>query len=215
MMRANRSRTAQPLRGAETHSAMGAWGLGLTVVVLLMFVAGFASAALYLETGTPQAGGSDQSVGSGWPPSGIEVPGRGLALSALALLGAGGLALSWATQRLTRRSEQPAAILVAAGAGCWIAAALVLTADLRGVGFSFDEHAYTSVYWTLTVATIVFTVVGMVMASGVLVQMLTGVVDPGRHLELVVTAAYGWFIFASAAVMLGLVHLLPIAGGGP
>lgn len=194
---------------------MGAWGLGLTVVVLLMFVAGLASAALYLETGTPQAAAGDEALGSGWPPGGIEVPGRGLALSALALLGAGGLALSWATHRLTRVSERLAAILVAVGTGCWVAAALVLAADLRAIGFSWDEHAYTSVYWTLTIATIVFTVVGMVMASGVLVQMLTGVVDAGRHLELIVTAAYGWFTFVSAAVLLGLVHLLPLAGGEP
>lgn len=213
-MRATRSRTAQPLRGDATHSAMGTWGFGLTVVVLVMFLAGLASAALYLETGSPRQDATGAPAGTGWPPEAIGVPGAGFAALSLVLLAVGSVCLAVATNRLRTRAPQAAGLLVAAGAGAWTSGALVLAADLRRVGFSWDEHAYTSVYWTFTVAVIVFAGIGALMAFSVLVQLIVGVVDASRHLELIVTAGFGWVVLATAGLLLGLVHLLPLVAGG-
>lgn len=214
MMRATRSRTAQPLRGDVTHSAMGAWGFGLTVVVLVMFFAGLATAALYLETGSPRQDGTAGPTGAGWPPGPIGIPSARPALVSVVLIAVGSVGLVLATSRLGRGSAQPAGLFVLASVGAWVASALVLTSDLGRLGFAWDEHAYTSVYWTFTIAVIVFTGIEALMAFSVLVQLVVGVVDSERHLELIVIAGFGWVVLATAVLLLGLVHLLPVVGGG-
>lgn len=210
-MRADRSRTAQPLRGPRTQRAMGAWGLMLTLLVLAMFVAGLATAALYLETGQPgQVGGA-----TAWPPDGIHRPGWGRAGVSLLLTAAATIAIVAAARTMASGRPPTAAAIVFTSVAAWVAAALMLAADLASVPFRWDEHAYTSVYWVLTGTTIIFVAIAVLVAGSVLIQILTGVVDADRNLELTTTAGYAIFTLATAVVLLGLVHLLPIVADSP
>lgn len=202
-MTVEHSRSAETLGDAPSGAAMGTWGLWLTIVVLTMFVAGLATAALYLETGQPS-----------WPPEEFTVPGRGRGLLALGLAVVGAGAVSWALGRIraTRRRASASGLLAATAA--LTASVLVLASDLRSVGFRWDEHAYTSVYWSLTGGTMLFLAVGVLMVAAVLVQSVTGLIDERRHLELSNTAIYVWFACGTSVVLLALVHLLPTVGGG-
>ncbi len=207
-----RSRSAEPLRGTQTAHAMGVWGLVLALIALVMFMAGLAAAALYLETGQPRdvvTGEAD----SGWPPPHIEVPARHLAVLALLAIVATGLALSAAVRRVAVGASQRASQLVALGLATAVTAVILLVVDLQRVSFGWDEHAYASVYWALTGAASLFVGVVALMAASILVQLLTGVVDAHRHLEVLNTAIFGWFTVLASGILLGLVHVLPVVSG--
>jgi heme/copper-type cytochrome/quinol oxidase subunit 3 len=211
-MSANRSRSAQPLRDDQTAQAMGVWGLVLGLIVLLMFVAGLAAAALYLETGQPRAAVTGEQE-TGWPPPGIEVPSSAMAgLAFVALVGTG-VALTAAVRRMASDAAQHATLLTAIGLVTAVSAGIALVADLQRAPFGWGEHAYTSIYWALTGATILFVGVAAVMAASLLVQLLTGVIDARRHLEMFNTMVYAWFTVLASAVLLALVHLLPVVAG--
>jgi heme/copper-type cytochrome/quinol oxidase subunit 3 len=213
-MSANISRSAQPLRGERTAAAMGVWGLVLGLIVLLMFMAGLAAAALYLETGQPRAEVTGEQQ-DGWPPPHIAIPARHLAGIAVVVLLAGVAALSAAIRRIAAGAEQQATFLVTLGMlGCTTAVVL-LVADLQATPFHWSDHAYTSIYWALTGSTALFVGVAAIMAGSVLVQLLVGVVDARRHLEVFATAVYGWFCVLAAVILLSLVHLLPLVAGSP
>lgn len=213
-MTANRSRTAEPLRGDQTAHTMGLWGLVLGLIVLVMFTAGLAAAALYLETGQPRADVTGEGTG-GWPPGGIDVPAR--LLAGWALVGAVGaaLALTTALRRVAAGAAQQAALFVGVGLTAALASAVLLVIDLQRAPFGWDDHAYTSTYWALTGTTILFVGVAVLLAVSVLVQLLAGVIDARRHLELYLTTVYGWFTVGISGLLLALVHLLPVVAASP
>jgi heme/copper-type cytochrome/quinol oxidase subunit 3 len=206
-----RSRSAIPISDRPRGGAMGTWGLWCTLIVLAMFIAGLAAAALYLETARPAP---TIDADAGWPPAGIEVPGMGLAALALALVVVGALAAGRSRAELVVADGRRAALALAVALASWTGAVLVLVADLGNAPFRWDEHAATSVYWAHTSMTVVLVGVAALMAAAVLTQLLTGVVDRERHLELVNTVIYGWFTVGAAVVLLALVHLLPRLAGG-
>jgi heme/copper-type cytochrome/quinol oxidase subunit 3 len=207
-----RSRSAIPISDRPRGGAMGTWGLWCTLIVLAMFIAGLAAAAFYLETARPAPTATD--LDAGWPPAGIEIPGLGLAGLALALVVGGAVATMRSRARLLAGDGRASALALALATTSWTGAVLVLVADLANAPFRWDEHAATSVYWVHTGITILFVGVAVLMAAAVLTQLLTGVVDRERHLELVNTVIYGWFAVGAAVVLLGLVHLLPRVAGG-
>jgi heme/copper-type cytochrome/quinol oxidase subunit 3 len=203
MMAIETSRTTQPVTENPRGGAMGTWGLWLGIIVQLMFTAGLATAALYLETNQPA-----------WPPEGIQVPGRGWAWLSVALAAAGSAGTTWALWRMRSGGRRLAALSLAWGGLAYTGSVVALAADLRAAGFRWDEHSYTSVYWSLTGFAITYLSIGAMMIAAVLVQTVTGVVDERRHLELSNTAMYVWVAFATSAGLLALVHYLPAVGGG-
>lgn len=100
-----------------------------------------------------------------WPPAGVAAPPRALpALAALALA-SGGIA-AWCGKRAFCAGRRPRA-RAAMGAGV-IAVFVYLgveCAHLARLGFGFREHAYGSIYWTLTWVTMAFAL-GMVALLG-------------------------------------------------
>lgn len=203
MMAIETSRTTQPVTENPRGGAMGTWGMWLGIIVQLMFTAGLATAALYLETNQPE-----------WPPEGIEVPGRGWAWLSVALAAAGSAATTWALARMRAGSRRQAALNLAWGGAAYTGSIVALVVDLGAAGFRWDEHAYTSAYWSLTGFVITYLGIGAMMIAAVLVQTMTGVVDEHRHLELSNTAGYVWVAFGTSAALLALVHYLPAVGGG-
>lgn len=203
MMAIETSRTTEPVTENARGGAMGTWGLWLGIIVHLMFTAGLATAALYLETNQPR-----------WPPAGIPVPGRGWALLSMAFAGAGAAAATWALRHIKDADRRMAALSLTWGGAALTGAVVALIADLRAVEFRWDDHAYTSVYWTLTGFAITYLAIGVMMVAAVLVQSVTGLIDERRHLELSITTVYLWFAFLTSIVLLALVHYLPAAGGG-
>jgi cytochrome c oxidase subunit 3 len=181
---------------------MGTWGAMLSVIVLLMFLAGLAAAALYLHSGQPA-----------WPPEGISRPDRTRAgISVLLALAAAGV-LVLGRSRLLGGARRPAAMRLLLSLALHGAAIWVLAADLQAVGFRWDEHAYTSLYWVLTGMAMLALGTGALMVASVLIQVLTGVVDPARNLELDTTLVMVLFGVVTTMVLMALVHLLPSPGG--
>lgn len=196
------SRTADTLPGAGRGAAMGTWGMWLGLIVMAMFVAGLAAAALYLHTGQ-----------EAWPPEGIERPGSGLAVLATVLAFAAAATLTVGLVRIGASARRRAAVAMALASVLLVAAVTTLVADIQGLTFRWDVHAYGSVYWILTAGAAFFLSVGVLMTGATLLQAVVGLVDEGRHLELTNTVYYLWFTALTTAVLLGLVHLLPAVTG--
>jgi heme/copper-type cytochrome/quinol oxidase subunit 3 len=211
-MSSHRSRTAQPLEPGQTTQAMGVWAVALTLLVLVMFVAGLSAAPLYLETGQPRADVTGEPDPH-WPPEGIDAPDRTPAGLAMLVIAGAALSVGASVRRTANAAVGPARLLLAAAVMAAVGAVVLLVRDLQRVPFGWQDHAFTSVYWALTGVTALFVGVLALMAAAALVQHLTGVVDARRHLELVVTAIYGGFTVAASAILLGLVHLLPTIAG--
>ncbi len=197
------SRTAHPVTDTPRGAAMGTWALWLTVIVLAMLVAGLSTAALYLETG-PEP----------WPPDEFQVPGRGPAWLAIALTTVATAGATYALWRIKTASRRLAALSLAWSSAALTGAVIALVASLAGAGFRWDEHAYTSAYWSLTGFVITFMGVGLIVLAAVLTQTVAGLVDEHRHLELTNAVIYLWFVLGASTVLLALVHYLPAAGEG-
>jgi cytochrome c oxidase subunit III len=193
-----RSRTAHPIGEEPRGLTMGSWGMWLTITALTTAVAGFAAAGLYLHTGQ-----------EAWPPEGITRPGVGEAVVSVLLALAGAAIAHRARAQVRTGDYQPASLGMIAGIGLLLGSVLVLARDLTEAGFRWDEHAYTSLYWVLTVLAATFVGIGLLMLASVLVQRLVGAVDESRMLELDVTVGYLWWAAGAAAALLAVVHLLP------
>jgi heme/copper-type cytochrome/quinol oxidase subunit 3 len=176
----------------------------LTLTALSTALAGLAAAGLYLHTGQ-----------DAWPPPEVTAPGGGRALAALALAAVGAGLAHAARLRLRAGAEEVATSLLFGAMVASSGTVLVLANDLAAAGFRWDVHAYTSVYWVMTVTAACFAAVGVLMLAAVGVQRLTGVVDPARMLELEVAAGYVWWSVAAIAVCLAVVHLLPDPAAAP
>jgi heme/copper-type cytochrome/quinol oxidase subunit 3 len=213
-MTANRSRSAQPIGDRAHGAAMGTWGLWQTIIVLAMFSLGLLAAPLYLETAQPRQPLTGEPR-PGWPPEGIPVPGVGRAVGALLLVAVAAVVLLAAQRYVRAGLERLGTIMVTTSGVVMAVATGVLVADLGAAPFRWDEHAYTSVYWVLTGMTLTLTGAGVILLGSVVVQLLTGIVDADRHLELVNANWYVWSVLVLSAVLLAGAHLHPrIAGGG-
>lgn len=207
-MRAERSRTVIPIRERAHGVAMGGWGLWLTIIVMVMFVAGLAAAPLYLETGQPRATVTGE-IGSGWPPPGLPLPGLGRAAAAI-LLGALGAGLVTGALRAVREGAVRVTGILLLAAGVLLSGSVAtIVADVAAAPFRFDVHAYASTYWILSIVAAIFLGVAVLMVAGVLVHVLTGVVDAARHLELGNAAVFVWTALGLATVLLLMVHVHP------
>jgi heme/copper-type cytochrome/quinol oxidase subunit 3 len=204
-----RSRSAQLVTDRPRHGAMGSWGLWLTLVVLAMFIAGLATAALYLEAALPRPT-FEESL---WPPAGIPIPPMGRAVLSFVLGCVGAGVLVWACVQLSRGALRSSALTIGISILVFGASAFVLGYDLREAPFGWNEHAYTSVYWVHTAFGLFFIAIAALLAVSVLLQLLTGLVDRERHLEAINAATYGIFAALANGVLLALVHLLPRGGG--
>lgn len=196
-----RSRTVIPLSedGTLQGQAVGMWGMWQTIIVLVVGTAGFATAALYLHSGQPD-----------WPPPGVTPPGIGAgALSVVLAFGACGAGLV-ARRRLLADARPDTALALLAAIGLLVAAIAVLAFDLASVPFRWDEHVYTSMYWTFTGVVAVFHGTAVLMLGSVLLQRLSGLLDRERMLELDVTLLMVFFTAGAALVLLGLLHWLPV-----
>ncbi|MCC5949239.1 MAG: hypothetical protein JJT89_12365 [Nitriliruptoraceae bacterium] len=207
-MRADRSRTVIPIRERAHGVAMGGWGLWLTIIVMVMFVAGLSAAPLYLETAQPRAPITGE-VSAGWPPPGIALPAMGRAVLAI-VLGALGAGLVGGALRAVREGAvRLTGILLLAGVALLAGSVVTIVLDIAAAPFSYDEHAYTSTYWILSSIGAVFLGTAVLMAAAVLVHVLTGVVDAERHLELGNATVYVWTCVALTTVLLIMVHVHP------
>lgn len=203
-MSVHASRTAEPLPDKGRGAPVGTWGLLIGMIAISMFVAGLAAAALYLQTG--------QEV---WPPDGIVRPSPVRAMVALATAASGVVAAQVALGRLRQDDPRGGAVASVVALTALTAACVLLVVDLGGLSFRRDVHAYASIYWILTAASTAFLALGGVAVGVVFLQMLVGLVDRDRHLELSVTVLWLWYALAVSLVLLGLVHGLPrVAGSG-
>lgn len=207
-MLADRSRTVIPIRDRAHGVAMGGWGLWLTIIVMVMFVAGLSAAPLYLETAQPRAAVTGE-VSAGWPPPGIALPGIGRAVLAVLLAGLGAGLVTGALRAVREGAVRLTGILLLVAIVLLTGSVATLVVDLANVPFAYDLHAYTSTYWILTIIGAIFTGVAVLMTSAVLVHVLTGVVDAARHLELGNAAVFVWTTFTLMTVLLVMVHLHP------
>lgn len=196
-----RSRTVIPITedGTLHGQAVGMWAMWQALVVLAVGTAGFATAALYLHSGQPA-----------WPPPGITAPGVGLAVLAMALGAGACIPMVVARRRLRADARPDTAVALLATMGLLLAAIIVLAIDLAGLDFRWDEHAYTSIYWVFYGVVIAYHATTLLLLGSVLLQRLSGLLDPDRMLELENTLLMVLFTAAAAVVLLGLVHWLPV-----
>ncbi len=202
-MSIERSRTAIPVVDRPPGLTMGSWGMWLALTALSTGIAGLAAAGLYLHSGQPA-----------WPPPPLTRPASGYAvlLIVFALLGA--LAAQRAKVTLRRDEPRPANSAMALSLLALLASVITAGVDLANSGFRWDAHAYTSLYWALTIIAAMWIGIGVLMVASVLVQQLVGVVDSRRMLELEVTVGYLVWAVLAAAVLLAVVHLLPDPASG-
>jgi hypothetical protein len=200
-MLGRRSRTVIPLSedGVLRGQAVGMWGMWQTIIVLVVGTAGFATAALYLHSGQ-----------GAWPPPGVEPPGAGPgALSVALAFGACGAGVV-ARRRLLADAQPDSAVALLTAIGLLLGAIAVLLFDLASLPFRWDEHVYTSLYWTFTGVVAVYHGTAVLMLGSVLLQRLSGLLDDKRMLELDTTLLMVFFTAGAALVLLGLLHWLPV-----
>lgn len=174
------------------------WGMGAMILVVSIAVATLLYAYFYIRI-----------ENTAWPPAAIPLPNWPVALAAGAFIGLSGLAGWWAERRIRAGSVGGLrlglllAFLLAAGA------AAVVAVDMINLPFSYDTHAYGSVFYALAAALIVITALGLVF--NLLAQMWAwrGRFHAGHYTTVSTTALY----FYGLAALWWLV--LAVLYGGP
>ena len=144
-----------------------------------------------------------------WPPPGTGEPGLGRVAVAAALVVAGGLAVRAALARV-RVADQPgfvralAAALALAGAGV-----VVQLADVAGLEFGGTEHAYGSIFWTLTGFLAVVAVVALIMVALALYWAVRGQYTARRDANVANVARFWAAMVVMWVVGFGTLYLGP------
>jgi heme/copper-type cytochrome/quinol oxidase subunit 3 len=192
------SRTAFPIRDAKQGGAIGTWGIWLTMALLGTALAGLVVSGIYLYWGQ-----------EAWPPEDFSAPARGLGALALVLSVAAAATCLAALRALRAGLEQLSGHVLFGGLALGLASIAAMVRDLATVGWRWDEHVYTSLYWIFVGNAVLFVAIAVMMTAAVLVQRLANALDVDRHLELEITVVFWGYAVLTVASMFGVVHLLP------
>jgi cytochrome c oxidase subunit I+III len=146
------------------------WGMGLMILFAAIAFAALLLSYFYLRLENPR-----------WPPPGIAEPGLTRALVAAALVVASGAAVRAALARVRAADQHGfirglAAALVLAGSG-----AVVQLLDITGLDFGGTDHAYGSIFYTLTWFVAVVAVGALIMVALALYWAVRGQYTARRH----------------------------------
>jgi heme/copper-type cytochrome/quinol oxidase subunit 3 len=195
-----RSRTVIPLDDDTLirGRAVGLWGMWQAIIVLVVATAGLVAAALYLHSGQPA-----------WPPPDVTAPSVMPAALSTALAIAACFTVVGARRRLLAEARPDTAIALLATLALLVASIAVLAVALSNAPFRWDEHVYTSLHWTFYATVMTYHATTVLMVGAVLLQRLSGLLDPRRALELDNTILMVFFTTIAAIALLGVVHYLP------
>jgi cytochrome c oxidase subunit I+III len=177
---------------------VAAWGMGLMILFAGVAFSALLLSYFYLRLGNPR-----------WPPPPIAEPGLARALVAAALVVAGGGAVRAALGRV-RAADQAgfiralAAALVLAGIGV-----VVQLVDAAGLGLRGTEHAYGSIFWTLTGFLAVVAAAGLIMVALALYWAVRGQYSVRRHANVANLARFWAALVAMWVVGFGTLYLGP------
>jgi cytochrome c oxidase subunit I+III len=149
---------------------VAAWGTALVILVVAVGFAGLVLSYFYLRLDNPL-----------WPPPGIPAPGLARATAAAALVVASGAAVRAALRRVRAADQRGfiaalAAALALAGGG-----AVVQLLDIAQLGFGWNDHAYGSIFFTLTGFIAVVAVAALIVVALTLYWATRGHYTARRH----------------------------------
>ncbi len=183
---------------ASARNAPGWWALLIALLIDGSLFASLVFSYFYLWLDAPV-----------WPPASSSIGGWLWPLLALGLLAASEPVVSWARKRgLEGRLQAQQLALgaaIALGAGFLVAHLIALSQALGAP----QEHAYSSVAWTLAGFHAVHLVVAILALVFVWLRARRGYGGPHRHLETRVAAGLWRYVVGQGIVAWAVVHLFP------
>lgn len=188
-------------REYNPHSEVGWWGMVLFCMTEGTLFAYFIGSYFYL--------GSD--AGRFWPPAGIEDPTLPLPLSMTALLVSSSVVL-WLAEKALERGRRAwyragTAAAIALGAGFLALQVMEYREKLKH--FTAPQHAYASLFYTITGFHGTHVAFGLLMLLWALLREVTGRLDPERPLAVKTVSLYWHFVDGVWLVILTSLYLSP------
>jgi cytochrome c oxidase subunit I+III len=174
------------------------WGMGLMILFVGIAFSALLLSYFYLRLENPT-----------WPPPGIGEPGLTRPLVAAALTVAGGAAVSAALARVRAADQHGfiralAAALVLAGGG-----AVLQLLDVAALGLHGTQHAYGSIFFTLTGFLAVVAAAGLIMVASTLYWAVRGQYSARRHANVANVARFWAAMVVMWVVGFGTLYLGP------
>jgi cytochrome c oxidase subunit I+III len=174
------------------------WGMGLMILFVGIAFASLLLSYFYLRLENPL-----------WPPPGIAEPGLARAMVAAALVVASGAAVRAALRRVRATDQRGfilglAGALVLAGGG-----ALVQFLDVAQLDFGGTDHAYGSIFYTLTWFVAVVAVGALIMVALSLYWAVRGDYTVRRHANVANIARFWAAMVVIWVVGFGTLYLGP------
>ncbi|HEX2027784.1 MAG TPA: cbb3-type cytochrome c oxidase subunit I [Nitriliruptorales bacterium] len=139
------------------------WGMGLAILFLAIAFASLLLSYFYLRLENPV-----------WPPPGVAAPAVTRTAVAGALLAVSTAVVRTAVRRLGRSQQRRFIVGLVAALAVSVAGAVVQTWDLASVGFGLGDHAYGSIFFTLTGFLMVVFAAAVIMVGAILYWALRG-----------------------------------------
>ncbi|HSJ34162.1 MAG TPA: cytochrome c oxidase subunit I [Acidimicrobiia bacterium] len=174
------------------------WGMGLLILFMTIAFASLLLSYFYLRL-----------ENEAWPPTGFEHAPLLPALGAAVLVILGGLGLASGLRALVTGDRGGLTARIAVSAALGLAGAALQIYALAGTGFGPQEHAYGSIFYTLTWFAVVVTLAAVIMTAMAAYWSFRGHFTPRRHVPLSNVARFWTAAMAVWIVGFGILYFAP------
>jgi cytochrome c oxidase subunit I+III len=175
------------------------WGMGLAILFVSIAFSSLLLAYFYLRLENPV-----------WPPPGVGGPGLSLALLAAGLTVAAGLSVRTALHRVREGDDGAFRRALAGGLLAGLAAIVVQSVDAGRIDFGGTEHAFGSIFFTITGFVLVVATGATVMVAMVLYWAMRGIYSSRRHALVANVARFHAAMVVVWLIGFGTVYLGPV-----
>lgn len=174
------------------------WATLLAITTLSIALATLLFCYFYLRLYTPQ-----------WPPAGVMLPDPTLPIIGTALLVGSVTPLVWAARAIRRNRQVQLRGALALGFVAQAAGAAVLTIALTQLDFSWDMHAYGSIFFTLAGFLLLLAASALLMNAIAQFWAWRKRYTPRFHQSIDNTTRFGYFLAATALIVCATLYGVP------
>ncbi|MBW3576962.1 MAG: cytochrome c oxidase subunit I [Actinobacteria bacterium] len=174
------------------------WGMGLAILFVAIAFASLLLSYFYLRLENPD-----------WPPDGVTAPSLTWPIVAAALVLSSAGAVQAAVRRLARSEQSAFMARLATGLALAIAAASVQIWDISRVGFGLRDHAYGSIFFTVTGFVVTVFSAAVIMVAATLYWAVRGIYTSRRYAPVTNVARFWVAMVVVWLVGFGTLYLGP------
>jgi cytochrome c oxidase subunit I+III len=178
--------------------SLASWGMGLALLVAAIAFSTLLLAYFYLVTESPQ-----------WPPDGVDEPGLTLGAVATVAIVSAAVAIGRARRDIEGGETARLRVGLVVGGALIAAGGVVQVAELVGLDFSAQDHAYGSIFYLMAIGMVALALAGLVIVGVVLAAALRNEFTSRRHAAVINAHRYAVVLASLWVIGAATLYLAP------